>query len=146
MKKIYYVVVVLALFLVSANKLNCQQWLVSQTTGMCLQDVRQETTDYTDTYIDYEYQEGRWLILKEIAIPDYPVLLGSNFNKYRIVPVSVYYQYDMPSIYIQGKLICDSNGSDVPRLAISIPAQAGYVANIHFSIVNWNIIYEPCGY
>ena len=154
MKKIFYVAIVfclLSLLLASAYNTSCEQYLVSQVDGVCLQDVRQESADhYSLNPINYDFEGGRWLIQEEIAIPVYPVLLGSNFNKFRIVPVSVFYQHSIPTIYIQGKLICDQNGSVNPRLIVSIPSQAeygyGYIANIHFRITNWNIIYKPCSY
>jgi hypothetical protein len=132
----------------SAKASPCPLWLTSQVTGQCLTGIQYETIEYLGyDRVDTNFQEGRWLIQKQVIVPDKPILLGSNFNTYKLKVVGVFRQHSMPSLYIFSKLVCDKNGSLTPILTISIPSQTGYVANIYFAVINMKeMIKTPCSY
>jgi hypothetical protein len=145
------ILIVISLLVISsvhaAN--NCPLWLYNYMNGTCLSDVRNESSiPYLGYFrLDENFQTGRWLIQHQIEVPVYAVILGSNFNNFRAIPVAVWQRDNMHAMYIFAKLVCDKNGSMSPILSLSIPAQVSQGENYYFGITNWyEATHTPCSY
>ena len=139
---------------------SCPLWLVEHVPGSCLTSVHKETVTELPDWFQYteNWKPDRNLVsfrFDSIQNPEFPFLLGSNFNKWSLYPDWVYVDERMmdglyfKTLYVGAKLVCDAEGSKTPMLIISIPNSEiiwRYPQNIYFTVTNYGVVNQPCSY
>lgn len=169
--RIFIIVVVvvislLVIFFASTIKVGasngCPDWLY-QIAGGCANGVLLEQPSDLPDYdtIIYDWSPDRILVVETFnaPVPILPTLLGSNLNKWRLVPEWVYIDgrtingLQGRTLFIGSRLMCDIFGSKSPRLTISIPKSEFLtrwsevnIYAIYFTITNMELLKRPCSY